>query len=228
MKHLLLLVLSSFLTVSLLAQDCEGYFPVKGGTFIETKNYDAKGKLTGTSQQTILSADQIPGGLSLKVKSESLDSKDKLQYSQELGMRCENGVFYMDMKNFLDPNTMSGFKDMEVSVDGIDLEYPSVLQIGQTLKDGDIQMKFMSGGMSIMSMSVRMYNRKVEALENITTPAGTFECYKLTYDMEIKSMIKMNVKATQWVARNVGAVKTESFDKNGKMVGYSLLTAFRN
>ena len=228
MKHLLLLVLSSFLTVSLLAQDCEGYFPVKGGTFIETKNYDAKGKLTGTSQQTILSVDQIPGGLSLKVKSESLDSKDKLQYSQELGMRCENGVFYMDMKNFLDPNTMSGFKDMEVSVDGIDLEYPSVLQIGQTLKDGDIQMKFMSGGMSIMSMSVRMYNRKVEALENITTPAGTFECYKLTYDMEIKSMIKMNVKATQWVARNVGAVKTESFDKNGKLVGYSLLTAFRN
>lgn len=228
MKHLLLLVLSSFLTVSLLAQDCEGYFPVKGGTFIETKNYDAKGKLTGTSQQTILSVDQIPGGLSLKVKSESLDSKDKLQYSQELGMRCENGVFYMDMKNFLDPNTMSGFKDMEVSVDGIDLEYPSVLQIGQALKDGDIQMKFMSGGMSIMTMSVRMFNRKVEALESITTPAGTFECYKLTYDMEIKSMIKMTVKATQWVARNVGAVKTESFDKNGKMVGYSLLTAFRN
>lgn len=228
MKHLLLLVLSSFLTVSLLAQDCEGYFPVKGGTFIETKNYDAKGKLTGTSQQTILSVDQIPGGLSLKVKSESLDSKDKLQYSQELGMRCENGVFYMDMKNFLDPNTMSGFKDMEVSVDGIDLEYPSVLQIGQALKDGDIQMKFMSGGMSIMTMSVRMFNRKVEALESITTPAGTFECYKLTYDMEIRSMIKMTVKATQWVARNVGAVKTESFDKNGKMVGYSLLTAFRN
>ncbi|MBL7903518.1 MAG: hypothetical protein JNL22_00720 [Bacteroidales bacterium] len=228
MKHLLLLALSSFLTVSLLAQDCEGYFPAKGGTFIETKNYDAKGKLTGTSQQTILSVDQIPGGLSLKVKSESLDSKDKLQYSQELGMRCENGVFYMDMKNFLDPNTMSGFKDMEVSVDGIDLEYPSVLQIGQTLKDGDIQMKFMSGGMSIMTMSVRMFNRKVEALESITTPAGTFECYKLTYDMEIKSMIKMTVKATQWVARNVGAVKTESFDKNGKLVGYSLLTAFRN
>jgi hypothetical protein len=38
----------------------------------------------------------------------------------------------------------------------------------------------------------------------------------------------MTVKATQWVARNVGAVKTESFDKNGKLVGYSLLTAFRN
>jgi hypothetical protein len=73
-----------------------------------------------------------------------------------------------------------------------------------------------------------MFNRKVEALESITTPAGTFECYKLTYDMEIKSMIKMTVKATQWVARNVGAVKTESFDKNGKLVGYSLLTAFRN
>lgn len=79
-----------------------------------------------------------------------------------------------------------------------------------------------------MNMSVRMYNRKVEAFESVTTPTGTFDCYKLTYDMDVKSIMKMTVKATQWVAKNVGAVKTESLDKNGKLVGYSLLTAFRN
>lgn len=228
MKKAILILLSAFLVSGIIAQNCEGYFPAKPGTFIEMKNYDAKGKLTGTSQQTILAVEPLPAGLSLKVKSEQFDNKDKPTYAQELGMRCENGVFYMDMKNFLDPNTMGGMKDMEMSVDGLDLEYPNLLQVGQTLKDGEININFMSGGMPIMKMSVRMYNRKVEATESITTPAGIFECYRLSYDMDVKSIMKMTMKATQWVSRNVGAVKSESYDKNGKLVGYSLLTAFRN
>ncbi|MBK9358966.1 MAG: hypothetical protein IPN08_16560 [Bacteroidales bacterium] len=228
MRRAILFMFSVLSFTGLYAQNCEGYFPVKSGAFIETKNYDAKGKLTGTNQQTILAVEPLAAGLSLKVRSEQFDNKDKLTYSQDLGMRCENGVFYMDMKNFLDPATMGGMKDMEMSVDGLDLEYPNVLQVGQTLKDGEINISFISGGMPLMKMSVRMYNRKVEALESVTTPAGTFECYKLSYDMDVKSIMKMTVKATQWVSRNVGAVKSESYDKNGKMVGYSLLTAFRN
>ncbi|MHC1773910.1 MAG: hypothetical protein AB9834_00720 [Lentimicrobium sp.] len=228
MKKTFMFVFAFLLVVNLMAQDCDGYFPVKSGAFIETKNYDAKGKLTGTNQQTILAVEPLASGLSIKVKSEQFDNKDKPVSSSELGMRCENGVFYMDMKNFLDPSTMEGMKDMEMSVDGLDLEYPNIMQVGQTLKDGDISIKFMSGGMTVMNMSVKLYNRKVEAFESVTTPAGTFECYKLTYDMDVKSIMKMSVKATQWVAKNVGAVKTESLDKNGKLVGYSLLTAFRN
>jgi hypothetical protein len=228
MKKTFMFLFAFLLTLNLMAQDCDGYFPVKSGAFIETKNYDAKGKLTGTNQQTILAVEPLASGLTIKVKSEQFDNKDKSLSSTELGMRCENGVFYMDMKNFLDPSTMEGMKDMEMSVDGLDLEYPNIMQVGQTLKDGDIMIKFMSGGMPVMNMSVKMYNRKVEAFESVTTPAGTFECYKLTYDMDVKSIMKMTVKATQWVAKNVGAVKTESLDKNGKLVGYSLLTAFRN
>ena len=228
MKKMILFAFSLMLISGLIAQDCDGYFPVKSGTFIETKNYDAKGKLSGTNQQTILSVEPLAAGLSLKVKSDQFDNKDKALSSIELDMRCENGVFYMDMKNFLDPGTMGGMQDMEMTVDGIDLEYPNALQVGQTLKDGDIKMSFMSGGVAIMNMSVKMYNRKVEAIESVTTPAGTFECFKLSYDMDVKSIMKMTVKATQWVTKNIGAVKTESFDKNGKLIAYSLLTAFKN
>ncbi len=228
MKKSILLLFSVLLATCLIAQNCdESFFPVKSGAFIETKNYDAKGRLTGTNQQTILTVEPLADGLSLKLKSEQFDGKDKSLNTMELGMRCENGVFYMDMKNFLDPNSMGSMKDMEMSVDGLDLEYPNKMQVGEALKDGNIQIKFMSGGMPIMNMSVKIYNRKVEAIESITTPAGTFECYKLSYDMEVKSIVKMTVKATQWIARNVGAVKTESYDKNGKLTSYSLLTAFR-
>ncbi|HPG33491.1 MAG: hypothetical protein H6541_05560 [Lentimicrobiaceae bacterium] len=226
MKKSILFLFSLLILTGLKAQDCDGYFPAKSGTFIETKSYDAKGRLTGTNQQTILAVEPMATGLTMKVQSEQFDDKDKPTFSQVLGMRCENGVFYMDMKNFLDPKTMGGMKDMEMTVDGLDLEFPNVLQVGQTLNDGNINMGVLSGGMQIMSMSVKMYNRKVEAIESVTTPAGTFECYKLTYDMDIKSIMKMTVKATQWVARHIGAVKTETYDKKGNLSGYTVLSAF--
>jgi len=37
----------------------------------------------------------------------------------------------------------------------------------------------------------------------------------------------VEVKAVQWVAEDVGVVKTENYDNKGKKVNYSLLTAFR-
>jgi len=226
MKKLISISILFSLAHIILAQDCQGYFPVKKGTFMETKNYDAKGKLTGTNQQTILAVEPLPDGLSLKVKSDQFDNKDKLTFSQDLGMRCENGVFFLDMKNYLDPSAMGGMKDMEMSVSGLDLEFPNTMQVGQILNDAEITMKMMSGGMAMLTMSVKMTNRKVEALEDVTTPAGTFNCYKISYDMEVKSIIKMNLKATQWVARNVGAVKNEAYDKNGRLSSYSLLTQY--
>jgi hypothetical protein len=134
----------------------------------------------------------------------------------------------MDMKNFLDPKTMSGFQDMEVTVSGADLEMPGAMQVGQTLKDGDIKMAVNSSGMNIMNLEVKIYNRKVEAIETITTPAGTFECFKVSYDTEFRTMFKITAKGTEWISRNVGTVKSEQYDKNGKLTGYTLLSKFSN
>jgi hypothetical protein len=224
MKKIALLLTVFFISFKLFSQNCETFFAAERGVFTEMKSYTEKGKLTGTTRQTITDVGNSSDGLIIKVQSEQLDAKDKSLGVSDLEMRCEGGVFYMDMKNFMSQGAI-GDPNAEMKVDANDLAFPSNLKVGETLPDGNITMSF-AAGLIPMNMSIRIFNRKVEAIENINTPAGTFECYKMTYDMESKIGMKVTSSVKQWYAKNTGAVRTESFDKNGKLIGYSELTAY--
>ncbi|MDY0103120.1 MAG: hypothetical protein RBS07_09270 [Lentimicrobium sp.] len=228
MKKITGLLIMLMTAISAQAQNCEGFFPMKQGAVIETQSFNPKDKLQGTNRQTILAVDQIEDGMAITVKSEQLDEKGKPSFEQELTMRCVDDVFYMDMKEMLDPKTMGGFKDMEVSVSGVDLEFPGIMEVGQTLNDGNIEMSASSSGFTVMNMTVKILNRKVEAYEPVTTPAGTFDCFKISYDIEMHTIVNIKAKGTEWVAKNVGVVKSEQYDKNGKLTGYTLLSQFTN
>ena len=78
--------------------------------------------------------------------------------------------------------------------------------------------------MNFMTMKFDIKNRKVEKKDSITTPAGTFECYKITYNMDMKTMFKRSIKVTQWLASGIGLVKTETYNQKGELEGYSELT----
>lgn len=52
---------------------------------------------------------------------------------------------------------------------------------GQQLKDASFTME-MTGPLPV-TISSNITNRKVEALEKVTTPAGTFDCVKVSYDL---------------------------------------------
>jgi hypothetical protein len=138
------------------------------------------------------------------------------------------------MERFVPTEMMSAYKDMEVTMDGDYLEIPADLEVGQNLPDGTIsmQVKMAGAGMNLSDIKVNIINRKVEAEESVTTPAGTFNCVKLTYDTEtdMKAMgmgRKMLFKSTDWLAEGVGVIKTESYDDKGKLMSYSLLTSYK-
>jgi uncharacterized protein YjbK len=207
------------------AQLCDAYFPIEEGSTVEMKQYDEKDKLTGGSLQTVLKKTVLPTGLKLLVKTQVFDAKDKESGTMESELRCENGVFYFDMKKFMDQSQMSEMKDMEMEVESADMEVPGNLTVGQTLKDASITMKMSSNGMQMFTMTVNVTNRKVEGQEKITTPAGTFDCYKISYDIMTKVMFKVEAKSIDWMARDVGVVRSESYNAKGKLTGYTLMTA---
>ena len=209
------------------AQDCVPYYPVKEGIVREMASYDKKDKLTGTTIQTVKEIKTTGNITEWTIGTVSKDDKGKELSAGDLHMTCEAGIFKMDMRNFVDDETLKAYEDMEVTMDATDLDFPGDLSVGQTLKDGSITIKISSQGMSMMTMVVKIYDRKVEAIEDITTPAGTFSCYKMTSTIESKTMFTIIAKTTDWMAKNVGSVRSETYDKDGKLTGYMVLTSMK-
>ena len=179
--------------------------------------------MQSTVNQTVLDKKVTGDNVELAVKLETQDAKGKTLEPKEYKVECVDGVFKVDMSYFLDPEMLKNYQSMEVSVSGDALEMPSDMAAGQTLNDGQINVAVGMGGTVIMNMYVNITNRKVEGKESITTPAGTFDCFKITYTIETKFGVKIERNTVEWIAKNVGTVRSESY-KGDKLEGYTELT----
>lgn len=132
-----------------------------------------------------------------------------------IGFRCKGNEFYIDMEKYLNQKQLEGFKNMEIKLTTDDLMYPSKLSPGMNLKDGSISIEVGNG---IMNMTTNIVNRKVEAREEITTPAGNFDCYKVSENVQSKvGFIKVNMSNVTWIIQDIGTIRSESYNKRGKL-----------
>jgi hypothetical protein len=221
---------------ALKAQDCKLFALSKEGAQVEMTSYDAKNKITGKAINKVISKENIPGGVKITIESEHFDKKGKSEFKGKFDERCENGVFYLDMSSFISPESMKNSKDQKYEIKSDNLEMPSNMTVGQTLKDGSVTIAMVNNdptpnpaaAMLNMNLTINVKNRKVEAIETITTPAGSFECYKISSTVQTKMMFNVESKAVDWIAKEVGVVKSESYDKRGKLQGSMVLTSIKN
>ncbi len=221
-KFFLVIILASMFSGISFAQDC-GFYTLSTGMVTAYQNLDAKGKVTSTLRTTCLDVNKVGEAIIYKIKSEYADAKNKNQSNREYDMKCEDGKFYIDMQSMVDSKSMEAFKDMEISVNSEDLIYPSGLAAGLTLPDANITISASTGGMKLMSLVMNITNRQVVGTETVMVPAGTFECFKITYDVETKMMFKINATVAEYVNMGVGNVKTETFDKKGNLSATTIL-----
>lgn len=98
---------------------------------------------------------------------------------------------------------------------------PSEMKVGQSVPAGRINIKVKGVGAAFV-----ITDRKVVAIEDVTTPAGTFHTYKLEEDQTNKVLISNKTfKIVTWYAKNIGCVKQEVYDKKGKLLRTLELTA---
>ena len=229
MKNLSLLVFILFVSFQFAsAQDCSlSFYAMKQGTKYMMTNYNDKGKITSTSETLIKSVKA--NGANFEATAEATLKNDKgkiLNEGKNYTVICENGTIKLDISSMMMADLSTQMKNMEVSISGSGIEFPPVLTEGMALSDGTTELKMGSNGMTFMNMKFDIKNRKVEKKESLTTPAGTFECFKITYDMDMKVMLKRSIKVVQWMAPGVGLVKSESYNQKGELEGYTELTKF--
>lgn len=261
MKRTIVILLLSCLGLSLTAQTTN-FFPTKKGVVCIYKFKDAKGKPEIVSQtkaemfvrQTVTDVKQNGGAtvISLSLEGNFLDQmeasdvKSKLEEDlKNMNVRIENNTLYSE--NFLARTTSlissefnklaSGDTKMEMNTEVKQSQLPLNLSVGQTLPDEEVMkmtMKITGGPMNLTTNTIyTSKNRKVEAKEDVVTPAGTFSCFKISYiyaaSMEMPMMKQSeNLKIIDWYSPELGLVKTEQYDKKGKLSSTMILSEIQN
>ncbi|HEY8402648.1 MAG TPA: hypothetical protein VIK89_15370, partial [Cytophagaceae bacterium] len=112
--------------------------------------------------------------------------------------------------------------------------YPAQLSEGQNLPDAIMRMSITdkASGNEMGTVNINIINRKVVGKEKITTPAGTFDSYKITYDITIETVMMgmrlpgNNLKGVEYISPGTGVIRNESYNQKEKLTGYQILTKF--
>jgi hypothetical protein len=208
--------------------DCSKFYPLSEGAKTELTMYDAKGRSQGTVEYHVTDVNSSGGGTTASMSMNLTDKKGNEIQGSTYELLCKNGIVSIDFKSLMRPGMLEAYGEIDHEITGTNLDLPNDLSVGDDLPDAELIIKLSMSGMN-MTMSTLITDRKVLDTESVTTPAGTFDCYVITQSMQIKSMASNLKRSTkQWIAEGVGVVKSEDYNKKGKLDGTSVLTSFSN
>ncbi|GAB5552173.1 MAG: hypothetical protein Sapg2KO_17640 [Saprospiraceae bacterium] len=191
---------------------------------MEYQTLNKKGKLSTTMRQEIKSVQQDGNSIKANLVYQMKDKKGKEIFAGDSQITCNGESLLIDISAMLPEGVKSMAATGEVTMEGDGFIIPNSLKVGDQLSDSKNNIKIDMSGIN-MNIPVEMTNIKIESEEEITTPAGTFKALKMTYDSYSKAMMmKVEGKVINWFAKGIGNIKTESYDKNGRLVSVQELT----
>ena len=208
LKTLLLIAISLMATVGLNAQ--EPFFFTKNGLKITLAEKDGKGKINGYTQSTVVSVEGEPSNCTVVYKLMVMDNKKKPLLNEEMDMKIyiKAGVVTFD------PTSLAGKLMEGMTVSGDNLILPADVAVGDVLKDYTITV-------SIGAMKTTTANSdiKVTGEETLDIGGTAIDCLIVESTVLAKVIgIKQQMKQKIWYGRGIGPVKTETYNKKGKLM----------
>lgn len=213
-----------FAPASLYSQDCPELFQANHISSYEICSYDAKHKQTSSTVYTLDNVSENKVMLTALMKDKKGASQGEMNYD----ILCEGSTVKVNMEHlFYTMNSFSQNEDLDVESEiiGEHLSYPQNMEVGQSLKDGSLETETMMQNALSIKITMDFTDRKVLVHENIETPAGTFKAFKITSTNLFKmGFMTIKTKQIQWYVPDLGlVVKSESYDKKGKLSGTTSL-----
>jgi hypothetical protein len=219
-----ILFLSVFCKVT--AQTCTQFTNMKPGSVIEMTHYDKKGKMSTRTVNKVNEVSSEPSGTTADITTTGFDEDNEEVFKLDVTAKCSDDKIYISMQNVIPAAQLESFDDMEVKVTETMLEYPTSMKTEGPLSDALYTAELYSGDTKIMTFKYEITERQIVGKETITSPAGTWDCFKITYTAKFKALLSSTVEITEWYYPGIGIIKSES-TKNGKSMGYSILTKIK-
>lgn len=220
MKSLPLFLLLTLCSFKKPAQECSSYYYFKKDAEVTFITYNGKNEKIGRDVARITDVASESGASTSLYKVTKYDKNDRFKEESAANISCDGNQLKI---GFQIPGEVAS-KSGEAFY-----SYPSNMKVGQEL-EGNLDFSVNStvkGKKTNISFNVK--NRHVIATEKVKTPFGTFDSYKIQYDLHVRFKvmgipIPMNLKVNEWFSPGLGVVKTESYNKDGKLEEYSVLT----
>ncbi|SHK47161.1 TapB family protein [Hymenobacter psychrotolerans] len=201
---------------------------------------DAKGKTVGEINQRVVHLQQgereeskkqmVPEQTAL-LKSGLYDRKNVLIRLQDLTFRARRDTSFTDGMAYLNHDAMRSFRDRKIVYTPVPVAWPDQPTVGTELPDGGVTVNVSSSVVDIATVSTTLRKRRVVSGPTpLTTPAGTFACYKVESVREEATVPRPDMamrntsKQVDFYAPGVGIVRTEQYTKSGKLSQVQELT----
>ncbi len=216
----LLITIAILLPNLLFAQhNCSKYYASQPGIKLIHKHLDKRDRLTMRSEYIVTAANAI----GVDVDFNLWDRDGEIITTGTFTMGCENKTTYLAPET-ITTNLLRQYPQVEYEVvvnDAVGI--PNSLSMGQELPQGSVSIEIDTQFITIGWEST-VSDRRVVAIEDVTTPAGTFSCYVIDQANILRGRIATKTyNQTVWIAEGIGIVKEETRKQNGRLVSTTIL-----
>ncbi len=214
--------------VSEVASPCSRLAFFQPGSEIVTANYNDKGEEMSKQLVRILSIKEKKGITTATAEVfEMLTGVKEKATPSRFEYQCDGKNIFFNIESIFN----QGKKNKETGVTSSLISFPIQVKEGQTLPDARGFINSQRGDKKV-SMKYVFKDRKVGTIEELTTPGGTWKCYKISNAVEVemdipgmdenaKAMMKqmqriMKMTTSTWLAPDFGIVKMEIY-MNGEL-----------
>lgn len=220
------------------AASCEHPFGLREGQNMEYQLLDAKGKLTGTWRYRVLGISTDTLGkkknrvatTSVRIKSGLYDLSNHVKQQQDLTYFCRRDTTFTDGLCEINYAALESFRERRKAYQGTPVAWPNQPKAATALPNGGVLIQVSSPSVAIAQVTAMVKQRKILAGPvPVTVPAGTFNCYQVESQREYATAARADMvmrsggRAVDFYDPTAGIIKTEYYDKAGKLVQSKVL-----
>lgn len=214
-------------------------FGLRQSQSLEYQLRDPRGKATGSWRYRVLRIGTDTAGkknsavtiTTAALKSGLYDVDNLIVQQEDLTYFHRRDTTFTDGLGEINYDGLKSARDRLLTYQGTPLAWPDRPTVGSRLADGGVVVQVSSPSVAIAKVKTTLRQRRIVAGPRpVTVPAGTFSCYSVESQRELATAARADLvlksigREVDYYDPAVGIIKTEYFDKSGKLVQTRVLT----